>query len=91
MIGCIGGGSYEIPIESGFYIVAYRDGVIARARGGFTFGCIRGAVMHRSRALCRGCDCAGWLDIRSRTSIHEDVAPEERWHLHVDEILHNGV
>jgi hypothetical protein len=42
MIGCIGGGSHEIPIESGFYIVALRDVVIARARGGDLFTSIRG-------------------------------------------------
>jgi hypothetical protein len=37
MTGCIGGGSYEIPIENGFYIVACFPGVIARARSGSAF------------------------------------------------------
>jgi hypothetical protein len=37
MIGCIGGGPYEIPIESSFVIVALRNDVIVRARGGDCF------------------------------------------------------
>jgi hypothetical protein len=41
MIGCIGGGPYEIPNESGFYTVALCNDVIVRARGdnGFVYGC----------------------------------------------------
>jgi hypothetical protein len=37
MIGCIGGGSYDTPIENGFYYVACRDVVIACARSGDSF------------------------------------------------------
>jgi hypothetical protein len=34
MTGCIGGGSYETPIEDGFYHDACRDVVIVCARSG---------------------------------------------------------